>query len=254
MSQKLGYYDGHIEVWLLTTMLKHSGENSIIGENTPSGTRAVFDESVFNELTDEKAYILGLIFADGWFGGSGGHYKLGLKSIDKELVELFHRTVAPGYALQHKLEKRGGPSYEVRITRCGKMAESLFNHGFAPNGRMKYATPRIPPSLRPSFIRGFFDGDGCVYINRQLGGRYLYLHAYFCGYAGILSWIRGYLAFRGIQTSFRRKFITTDGDDFFGLHLAHNSSVALYHLMYDSGGPCLERKRQVFEKFIQPAQ
>jgi len=35
MSQKVGYSDGHIKVWLLTTMLKHSGENSIIGENTP---------------------------------------------------------------------------------------------------------------------------------------------------------------------------------------------------------------------------
>jgi len=28
MSQKVGYSDGHINVWLLTPMLKHSGENS----------------------------------------------------------------------------------------------------------------------------------------------------------------------------------------------------------------------------------
>jgi hypothetical protein len=43
--------------------------------------------------------------------------------------------------------------------------------GLYPNKSLAVKFPPIPKSMLPHFIRGYFDGDGCVYLEKTLGSR-----------------------------------------------------------------------------------
>ncbi|MBN8234579.1 hypothetical protein JF544_04925 [Halobacillus kuroshimensis] len=40
-------------------------------------------------------------------------------------------------------------------------------HGFTPKKSMKVQIPEIPENYKSHFVRGYFDGDGCVYKDKK---------------------------------------------------------------------------------------
>lgn len=134
-----------------------------------------FNEHIFDEIdTEEKAYWLGFIFADGYISSStsGKHcyvFELSLKGDDYRHLEKFNSFA--GHI--HNNVKIGDVMCNgVKCTRCRwnvrsqHLWETLNSYGCVPRKSLilKFPDKSIFKSedLIRHFLRGYFDGDGCI--------------------------------------------------------------------------------------------
>ena len=121
-----------------------------------------FNIEVFNNIdTEEKAYWLGFLFADGSVNRYKNSYtiELSLASKDRLHLEKFAKFIGK--------EKMYSDDIRSRISIGSKeMFYKLIEHGCTENKSLtlKFPNKNIfeDESLLIHFIRGYFDGDGCV--------------------------------------------------------------------------------------------
>jgi len=212
--------------------------------------RIPIDETAFDVLDDEKAWMLGLLWSDGSLMPLGrDSHELQITSKDRIVPE----TLASISNSSHKIGTVNRPPprftlYRIRIGSTGHLAHRLFDLGFA-HYKDDRGPPRIPSDLVPAFALGYFDGDGCVTIrhSKSLSGGKPWKKDYLrCQFSGPLaaSWIEPILRSQSIKGS-----VTEQGGRK-RLILAHKSSLRLYDYMYRPDCMCLARKREIFERFL----
>lgn len=116
--------------------------------------------------TEEKAYWLGFLYADGYVNKLGSAIEVGLAIVDKQHLELFRDTVAPSVPIVERTTQAGNdkdyPS--CRLSVCGaEFVKHLTNKGCLNNKSLTLTFPSeqlVPLRLQNHFIRGYFDGDG----------------------------------------------------------------------------------------------
>jgi hypothetical protein len=121
--------------------------------------------------TEEKAYWLGFIYADGWTeyhkNTNSGYLGIELKRSDVNHLKKFNKSLSGNYPIkEHKRKDIEIPNYFIRINSV-KMYNDLIKLGVVPNKTYSLKFPIIPNHLIKHFIRGFFDGDGCVRIRHR---------------------------------------------------------------------------------------
>lgn len=125
------------------------------------------DDNVFETIdTEEKAYWLGFLYADGCVYKSGNVYviEVGLSFNDVGHLIKFKNFLKSDHPLNLK-NRKGYKSCAITI-RNQKMASDLMTKGCVPNKSLTLTFPSdeiVPKRLKHHFIRGYFDGDGCVY-------------------------------------------------------------------------------------------
>ena len=164
---KLGEREG-IDRRTISKHFKKLGIEIINKQNRPK-----FNINVFDSIdTEEKAYWLGFIYADGYIGStpirddkkSVYNFELSLALKDIEHLEKFRKFIG----FEKEITK---DSYRCRIMVANKHFWTILNnYGCTPNKSLTLKFPNcIPNNLIRHFIRGYFDGDGCitrhVYIN-----------------------------------------------------------------------------------------
>ena len=135
-----------------------------------------FNENIFNHIdTEEKAYWLGFIYADGNITkivpDRKPHYtfEMSLKEEDKEHLDKFNKFMEfKGDNVKKKIIKLEGKEYiAYRWMITNKhLWETLNSYGCVPNKSLILKFPNesifTDKSLIRHFIRGYFDGDGCI--------------------------------------------------------------------------------------------
>lgn len=125
-------------------------------------------ENFFEDInTEEKAYFLGLFFADGSVvldksGKRSPMISIALKLSDIKIIEKFKEVLNLSSALRY--DKREGKETVGIGFRNEKMANDLSKYGIIP--QKTYLTkklPKVPESLERHFLRGLLDGDGSIY-------------------------------------------------------------------------------------------
>lgn len=116
------------------------------------------DEYYFRSIdSDDKAYFLGLMYAD----GSVSKNTFYLKLKDEDILQKFK------YYLKTDVDiKFRNNSYILQISRKS-MCEDLIKHGCFINKTKTIEFPNIKQCFLKHFIRGFFDGDGCLILNKH---------------------------------------------------------------------------------------
>jgi intein/homing endonuclease len=132
-----------------------------------------FEESIFNKIdNEEKAYWLGFIFADGYISSSDFIFELSLSEKDKSHLDKFNSFMRfkgsnIRTCLQHK--KFNICKWNIRNKFLWNSLNSL---GCIPRKSLILKFPKIEifdnPDLIRHFIRGYFDGDGCVNFNHKI--------------------------------------------------------------------------------------
>lgn len=114
----------------------------------------------------EAAYLLGLIWADGWVSKSHGVVSVSLK--EKDMEDVAKTLDAMGKWTYCGIQKREVKKRGITASTSNRiLGEHLVNHGYrdktwrSPDSILSI----IPDSLRHYFFRGVFDGDGCLTIN-----------------------------------------------------------------------------------------
>jgi len=147
--------------------------------NSESKRKLSFDETAFDAVTDESAYWIGFLMADGCVVESEGHspaISLGLAAKDSGHVEKFKAFLKAGHAVLDSTAKCGkyGTFKASRFSiRSKKLAEALAKYGVLP--RKSHRAKVVGLENNPHFWRGVVDGDGCIHARGTPGRLHLIL-------------------------------------------------------------------------------
>jgi hypothetical protein len=190
--------------------------------------------------TQEKAYFLGLLVADGWINKKSGI--VGLSLIDKPLVELLKQAVGSSVKITTKAypDRKNCAPKNTLVFASIVMIADLETHGCTSRKSLTLQFPStIPPSLLHHFVRGYFDGDGCVRIaphgncSVDFVGTYQFLDS-------IQNWFR-------IQISnFSPVKILSHGRIWRITYHGNFRAIQIRELLYKDATFWLDRKKSIF--------
>lgn len=141
------------------------------GINTRLKNRYTLNENYFNSIdTEIKAYILGLLYADGYVGDENfNNISISLKEEDAELIHRIAKEIDFSGTVRISDRKGGyenGQRTVVLNFSSSIMANDLRKLGLYPNKSTTMEDlPVIDEKLYRHFIRGYFDGDGSITIS-----------------------------------------------------------------------------------------
>lgn len=134
-----------------------------------------FNNTVFDSIdTEEKAYWLGFIYADGCITSTGNTFELSLKVSDIEHLNKFNKFIE-GNSDKVKINKATCKDKEFQRCRISlndsHFKQRLVSLGCVPKKSLILKFPDInifkSPDLVKHFIRGYWDGDGCLCYNKK---------------------------------------------------------------------------------------
>jgi intein-encoded DNA endonuclease-like protein len=123
------------------------------------------DETFFEKIdTEEKAYILGFIYADGYNQTSRSQIRITINKKDIDILEKINKCLKNTKPI---LYLKSNTIVDISINSV-KMSKDLEKLGCMQNKTFKLKFPYfIDKSLIRHFIRGYVDGDGCLSITNR---------------------------------------------------------------------------------------
>lgn len=184
--------------------------------------------------TEEKAYWLGFLFADGYNDERRGYIEVALASKDKEHLEKFKQAIESEHPIADRLIKK---SLVVRLMFCSrKMSNDLASHGCVQAKSLILEFPdSVPEELVHHFIRGYFDGDGSVSVNLEKGTYSVSV----LGTKKFLNQLRSYTNLS--MTKYDQK-----GEAFALRYGGRQNLLKIYDYLYKDATIFLDRKREKF--------
>lgn len=223
-----------------------------------NGVQATINHDYFETIdTEHKAYWIGLLLADGsiskkvYKNGSYTHnLRLELKASDRDLIEalvydLESNKVVREYTSNSQRGRFKDKHNAYVAFSSRKLGEDLEKYGIVPNKtHILKDLPQIPHELMRHFIRGYFDGDGSVYVDSKTNSLRTAFYGTHDFVANIQSFLQTELGFRDKKVHDQKEANVSF------INYAKKESEILYHYMYSEATICLERKLKVFQKFL----
>jgi len=125
------------------------------------------NENFFEKIDNEKkAYILGFVYADGNNKTQGSGLSINLKYEDAEILEKI-RDALESNALITERNINGHKQVHIDFNSY-KLSRDLVKQGVEKNKTYKIVFPLfLDENLIRHFIRGYFDGDGCIWNGKR---------------------------------------------------------------------------------------
>jgi len=158
------FTDKNLTSWLYKTgrlkkKIKYNGPDRRVQK-----TKGNVNIDFFKKWSPEMAYVLGFFAADGgMFVNSGGSRYLQFTSTDHEILEKIRTLLLAKQKISIK-KRISSNLKDCFLLQIG--SKEIFNDlkslGFTPNKELTMRLPRIPDKYFSHFLRGYFDGDGCI--------------------------------------------------------------------------------------------
>ena len=153
---------------------------------------------------------------------------------------------------EHKISCKKGNNYCIQIG-SKEMFEDLNKLNVFPNKTKRLKLPSVPSKFWFSFLRGYFDGDGNVwvgYTHKESKKPNLTIRVVFTSCTKsfleeIRSKLFNYFSSNGV--------ISCGRGNYYRLTYSVKGSLKLYKFMYNSRYPSLylSRKKVIFEKYLR---
>ena len=174
----IGSSKSQIRGYLLANNIKIRGskKNFTPQYNTLCGSKSGkrFNDRIFEKIdTEEKAYWLGFFYADGYVIEKGNIVGITLQAKDVEHLHKFNRFVEmTENNVKYHPKKTKERIYDLYRWEIGNfnLYQSLVKNGCVPRKSLILKFPNetiLPKNLIKHFIRGYFDGDGCVCLTNK---------------------------------------------------------------------------------------
>lgn len=212
------------------------------------------NEDIFENIdSDDKAYWLGFLYADGNIyvpkgktnDTKGIRMEISLMASDDYHLHNFSHFIESNYPVSYRMTKCAGKEYpSCRIAfNSIKMGKDLIKWGCVPNKSLILKYPeKLDEKFFGSFLCGYFDGDGCLSFTHSEEG-YKRCIVSMNGTYEFLSVINEKLNELGIMT--RRGVVPTSSKTF-NLAISSYNFNNFYNLIYGKTSYILGRK---FDKF-----
>lgn len=136
---------------------KSRKKEEISKQQSQNSRKYHINENYFKEWSSNMAYILGLWFADGCIY-RGRMFDITLHAKDKYIIK----------RIAEELQYEGNlyDYVDRQASRINFSCVTIYNDIVALGGKETKSEdiefPEIPKEYLPDFIRGYFDGDGCI--------------------------------------------------------------------------------------------
>lgn len=198
-----------------------------------------FNHNFFKKIkTETNAYWLGFLMADGHINDTSKkgslqlHIHLSIKDIDH--LKKFHKTI------NSKNKITFGKTNDIISNHSSDiLCGDLIKLGCTPRKSLTLIFPtEIPINLINHFIRGYFDGDGSVCLHK---GRL------FIDFLGTKMFLDKLNKFLPLQKNVRIK-----KENLFVINFSDiNGCKKIYKFLYNKSTIYLERKKEIFEKWLK---
>lgn len=210
-----------------------------------------YDWNASEIKTEEQAYTLGFLMADGH--NTGSQVGIKVKTSDGYILEKMKNCFSKEIKLQ---EHEDYCSFVISATT---VCDNLRNLGIVEHkSHSEKHIPEMPSDLVRHFIRGYFDGDGTVFICKS--GKNRFFKCNICSSTrNILEMFKDVLAKDGIISTINLEKRVgkpykvcgkCDGIasmDMYRLFIRQKASIEkLFHYLYDGATIFLKRKHDVF--------
>jgi intein-encoded DNA endonuclease-like protein len=209
--------------------------------------RRTWNENFFNSITTEKqAYWLGFLYADGCVHDKPNGQKLiSLVVKDKEVIEKFIKALNGDFEVKCYSE-----NYGIYLT-SKIMFNDLCKLGCVPRKSLNLKFPIIDENLVHHFIRGYFDGDGTVFIcnpknYNKTNTVYKSIGIGMCGTYELLSILAKHAPIN-IPKKDKRK----QGNIWYSSISGTNKALTFYNYLYKDATIWLDRKKNKFENYFK---
>ena len=195
----------------------------------------------------DKAYWLGFIHADGSVSINeklnSCELSIKLQGKDIEHLKKFNKCIDGNNKIdifnrQCNFNDKYFDGCQIRLY-SEKMVHDLAKYGIVPNKSLIIGFPDIPNQFIPDFIRGVFDGDGCICKSSAKLKDKAYVKCDFTsGSMLFLTELRQVLFGYGIKS-----YIYNNHDDIYKLVIGGMQNCDNFlHLIYDDANIYLDRK------------
>lgn len=125
-----------------------------------------FNRNFFKNVSTEKqAYVLGFVYADGY--NSLTQLSFSQLSQDKDILEKIITCMEADNTISYHIQPNGKEICKLAFS-SRELCKDLTSLGAIQNKSLVLQFPDyLPDNLLPHFIRGYFDGDGCVWNGKR---------------------------------------------------------------------------------------
>ena len=206
--------------------------------------RPFANRNIFQTIdTEEKAYWLGFLYADGSVGSTDNRIELTLAQCDYNHLVKFKNFIG----LDNKIAYREKIKAYRYVFKDQGVKSDLIKLGCIPKKSLVLTFPteqQVPPHLLRHFMRGYFDGDGCFCNTNS------------CFEAGILGtekFITGFIA--ALPNSINKTLTIKSGCKNatikkYGVY-SYYDVLAFLNFLYQDCTIFLDRKYEKYLDFIQ---
>lgn len=220
------------------------------------GIKYKVDEKFFNVWSRKMAYVLGFLFADGSLEDAPylrGKY-IRFVSINREIILKIKKAISSKHTI-YEIKPATEKQHRKYLLRIGsnKIYKDLSKFGLSPNKSLTMKLPKIPKKYFADFVRGYFDGDGCVFVEFGRGRKHQKIFKglktiFTSGSEAFLEALSNSLL-KACRLSKKSVYISRRA---FQLRYGTADSVKLFYWMYKKlkGQVYLRRKLKEFERFF----
>ncbi len=127
------------------------------------------NDNYFKTWSNEMAYFLGLLVADGHVRKQNNIIMLNLKKTDEAIIQNLKEAIEYDGPI-YTINKKDGQPQACLTVSSKEMVNDLNDLGLSGNKTYDFNWIKdIPDEFVSDFVRGVFDGDGCVHINKLSG-------------------------------------------------------------------------------------
>jgi len=198
--------------------------------------------------TQDKAYFLGLFYADGYNCQQKTYIKLGFAEGDSPLLYKFKEAIGATHTIGIRTRENENHQDFYTMTICSPiLCDALAKWGCVQNKtHILEHIPDIDPNLIRHFIRGYYDGDGSVWYT---GGR---PNISFTGNKPFLLEVQQVLIHHLGLTETSIYIRHKDRDNEIGdLRYSNGSVKKILEFLYSDCNYFSERKRDNFKELIE---
>lgn len=202
------------------------------------------DTSYFSNInTQEKAYILGFLYADGYNSNKG--IVINLHEQDKEILEKIKTELGYEGSVVFRKKDNASNQYSLQI-KSQEISQDLTKLGCVNKKSLilKFPTEeQVPSNLVKHFIRGYFDGDGSLFFNESYCINITSTQEFLIGVQQVLQ--------SSAQLETAKLNQCNSGKNTYKLRIkGNNKTLSFLNWLYKDASIFLNRKHTKYQEFI----
>ena len=201
------------------------------------------NDNYFQIQSCNMAYILGILASDGTVKKDRNEIKLTLERTDRELLEKIHSELDMARPIRDYEDRKGHKSSSLVIS-SKQIKNDIAMYGIIPEKTFNLVFPKkLEEKYYIDYIRGFFDGDGCI-CQKHTG------QVVFSLYCACPKFLQQVIDYFYEKYSIAKKDIYPHGS-IYKVEYAKKATEQIYHILYTPNSLYMKRKKDKFDSIFK---